>query len=218
MNNNIPQIWGKDKNRPVFILGGGPTMLDCINGNRPRLCTSRVLGVNLAYTLGYPLVDACFFGDAKFYWWNKDGIGMFGGMKITRNRGVEHGYDSVEGQPGLIIVKRGKQHGIDDRKGQISWNASSGGAAINVAYHLGARYITLVGYDMRLVGGEKNWMEHTKEETKRNPYANFLRPFDKIANDAKRLGVRIVNATPGSAITQFPMTTVDEVLDANSCQ
>lgn len=201
MGVKIPQLRG-DK---VFILGGGPTLLECLDGT--IINDYPVIGVNLAYTLG-DWVDVCWFGDAKFYWWNRGGLQTFPGMKITYNRGLKHGNRSVRGQPGVRVVGRGKGRGLDMRPGMVSWNASSGGSAISLAAQMGAKTIILVGYDMRVVDGKKNWKPHEKEDTKLDPYANFMRPFDKIAKDARRLGIRIFNATPGSALTHFPITTV----------
>lgn len=202
----IPKIWEK---QTAFVLGGGPTLLECLAGR--TLDKQNVLGVNAAYTLG-AWVDVCWFGDAKFYWWNKDGLDAFAGMKFTYNRGIRHGFASVAGQEGIDVVHRGKGRGLDMRVGYVGWNCSSGGSAINLAAQLGATRIVLLGYDMRVVNGQKNWLPHDEERTKLNPYVNFLRPFGRIKQDAKRLGIEVLNATPGSALRKFPFVNLDEVL------
>lgn len=201
----IPKVW---EGQTAFILGGGPTLPDSLAGR--SLDDHNVLGVNAAYTI--PCVDVCWFGDAKFYWWNKQGLDAFGGWKFTYNRGLRHGFASVDGQDGIRVVRRGKGRGLDMRNGYIGWNCSSGGSAINLAAQLGATRIILLGYDMRVVDGRKNWAPHEHERTKLNPYNNFLRPFGRIRQDAKRLGIQILNATPGSALRKFPFVNLDEVL------
>jgi hypothetical protein len=102
--------------------------------------------------------------------------------------------------------------GLTTRSGDfISWNRSSGAAAISLAHRLGARRIVLLGFDMRMVGGEKNW-HNDHIEKKHNPFHRHMRSFPAIARDAAALGLEIINATPGSAIKQFPIVPLEDVL------
>lgn len=105
-----------------------------------------------------------------------------------------------------------KGKGITEDRNKVCWNGNSGGSAINIAYHLGAKKIVLVGFDMRRVNGEKNFHNDHKEQ-QHNPFRRHLKGFPIIAKDAKRLGLEIINATPGSAIDSFPITTLENVLN-----
>jgi hypothetical protein len=73
----------------------------------------------------------------------------------------------------------------------------------------GAKHIILLGFDMRRVDGQKNWHDDHIEK-RHNPFHRHLRSFPAIARDARNLGIEILNATPGSAIREFPFTTVEE--------
>ena len=59
-----------------------------------------------------------------------------------------------------------------------------------------------------------NWHEHYPKPTGKtfNPYPRFLDPFKKIAYDLHGLNIECVNATPGSALTEFPIVHPAEVL------
>jgi len=92
-----------------------------------------------------------------------------------------------------------------------------------VAYHLGVRHIVLLGFDMRKVEDDCNWHpEHLKmnpnSEKKKlanggvNCYGRYLKKFPQVAKDAKRLGLNILNATPGSVLLDFPIVELDDVL------
>lgn len=119
---------------------------------------------------------------------------------------------------------RGKPEGIENGNGTISWNRCSGTSAINLAYHFGAKRIVLVGYDMKRIEAEDNWHdEHKKmhpnthkkrtDEKAERMYKRYMSCMPAVAKDAEKLGVEIINATPGSAIEQFPMVKLEEVID-----
>ena len=141
----------------------------------------------------------------------------FAGIKVTCCR-------RAEGKPGIQAFNRGKPAGIEKRAGFISWNGNTGASAINVAYHLGVSRVVLLGFDMQEVDGDCNW--HT-EHLEMNPnsekkklenggqtcYGRYLKKFPDVVKDAKRLGLEILNATPGSALLDFPMVELRDVLD-----
>jgi len=105
-----------------------------------------------------------------------------------------------------------KRDGLTTRPGDfVSWNRSSGAAAISLAHRLGAKRVILLGFDMRLIGGQKNWHDDHIEKFHK-PFYRHLKSFPAIARDARELGIEILNATPGSAIKQFPFVDLEEVL------
>lgn len=213
----------------MFILGGGPS-LRLLEPDFSPVRGRRVIAVNNAYgdvvvgqrkrtpqdgkwfadtTERYEprdWVDACWFGDGRWFPVHKQYLQKFPGL-------IAHCAPSLREVGGLCHYIRGKQHGIDDRPEYVSWNKSSGGSAINFAYHLGARTIVLLGFDMRRVDDQANWhMDHIALD--KDPYYRFLRPFPAIAADCKSLGVKVINATPGSAIQVFPIMTLQEFLES----
>lgn len=200
----IPKLW---KNETVVILGGGPSLPHVLSGR--AILTHPVIGINNAYKLG-SWVDICFFGDARWFWWNCKELETYGGLKITCNR--KHSSEtvpSIYGIPSIKIIKSYSKRGINTAKDTVNFNSSSGGAAINLAWHLGAKRILLVGYDMRRINGVANWDEHILPKTDK-PYTNFINPFFNIAKDATRLGLEILNATPGSMLPFFPFVKFED--------
>lgn len=123
-----------------------------------------------------------------------------------------HCVDRLEGKPGFLRLIRGRiMEGIDTTPGRVAWNRNSGASAINLAWHLGASKVVLYGFDMRDVDGESHW--HNDHQSKKpSPHARFLRCFPAIKRDAERLGIEIINASPGSAIKEFPIIDPMEAL------
>jgi len=94
---------------------------------------------------------------------------------------------------GLCRSPEGLGHGLN-----------TGHGAINLAYHLGAARIVLIGYDMRICrGGRVHWDGRDIEDAWKYAIL-FARAFKQIAADLKEAGVSVLNATPHSALEAFP--------------
>jgi len=205
MNWSAPKIW---PDATAYIIGGGPsvnsTNLELIKGKH-------VIGVNNAYLLG-DWVDVCWFGDCRWFDWHKKNLKRFAGLKVTC-------CERCIREPGINVLKRStKRWGIEKNPNAVSWNLSSGGSAINLAVHFGAKRIVLIGFDMKRVRVEvapgkfadkANWHDDHPAPDK-NPYERFLRPFKIIRKDLEELGIECINATPGSALTLFPVMALEE--------
>ncbi|MHC5035412.1 MAG: hypothetical protein ACYTFZ_10285 [Planctomycetota bacterium] len=199
----MPKMWPRGE---CFILGGGPS-LRLIDVERLR--GRRVIAVNQAYQLG-KWIDVLFYGDCRWLLWNQKELLDWPGLKVTC-------CEAHNGKPGIrAVLRESRPFGICRDPSRVSWNLSSGAAAINLAVHFGVRRIVLLGYDMRKIEDEHNWHDEYKKRininAKRDPYQRFLRPFPDIAKGLERAGVECVNATPGSAIGQFPIVDPEEVL------
>ncbi|MBU2249828.1 MAG: hypothetical protein KKD77_23980 [Gammaproteobacteria bacterium] len=148
-------------------------------------------------------VDAVWFGDSRWYEWHVHDLKRFPGL-------IAHCAVTLRSKS-LMHFDRGKPSGIETDPSKISWNSNSGASAINFAYHLGVRRVVLLGYDMKFIDGKSNWHDDHPNKSE-SPYWRFIRAFFKIANDAKMLGLEIINATPGSALTNFPIMSLQEYL------
>lgn len=194
----IPRLW----NSTVFILGGGPS----INAVDFSLIKDKhIVGVNDAFKLGN-WVDVCWFGDERWYQWNKE--------KLRHYQGILFGCPPNSHKIVKVInVLRSDICGISPSPDRIYWNKSSGGSAINLAYHLGATKIVLLGYDMHVVDDRHNWHSNHKHIPRNDIYERrFIPPFEKIAQDADRIGLEIINATPNSALTVFPHKRLEDLI------
>ncbi len=202
--------------RTIFVIGGGPSVSDTdLSPIAESGCD--VIGVNSSYKLG-SFINYCWFGDYE-WWLNETNLKEYSGFIAHCNERS----DLFVGNRSFAR-SRSKPSGIETNPMQVAWNASSGGSAVNFAYHLGARKIVLVGYDMQTVCGRKNWHdEHPVPESviRGNVYASeqaylddlykrFRKPFKDIKKDAESMGINIINCTPGSALTEFPIMSLTE--------
>lgn len=200
---SVPKIW---PDSTVFIVGGGPSLK---TQDLTPIHSSRCIGVNFSFMLG-AWIDVCWWGDARWGEENSQALHKFGGLKVNC-------CTTIANVKGSFRLRRGKSYGIDMRPTHVAWNNNSGASAINLAYHLGAKRIVLLGFDMKFGENmENNW--HTlhkkmKSTLKRpwNPYPRFLHGFNNIKEDAEKIGLEILNATPNSALTLFPMVTLEDV-------
>ena len=223
---NVPRIW---EGGECYILGGGPSLTKqfnipdeivkrVLNGESPsiyspylsRLHDKHVIGINKAYMIG-DWMDFIFFGDTNFHLQNKAGLAKYPGQVVTCCSNVIHG------QNGYKRLQRDKAntHGISTRKGHVSWNCNSGAAAISLAVHLGVKRIILIGFDMALDNGNQHWHKlYGKTRAERQVQRTFdrhLRGFPRIAKDARKLGVEILNANPDSKIDSFSKVNLMDV-------
>jgi hypothetical protein len=196
---SVPKIWQDEE---CFILGGGPSLpVNKID----RLFGHNVIVVNNSYRLAL-WADALFFGDNR--WLNQHGqdLDKFKGLIVTT--APEH-----RDTPKIhVIYRRNRPPGISEDPLWIAWNRSSGACAINLAYLMGARRIVLLGFDMKAINGARNFHDDYSKAMREPPYQAFLSVFPAIAADCKRLGVEVINATPGSAINCWPIVDPEDVL------
>lgn len=217
----------------VAILGGGPSLTQAqVDACRGRC---RAIAVNNAYQLA-PWADLLYFSDEVWWCWHHggvenrtvNGIGQciqhkgdpryhaFAGRKVAlsnaatfRREPAVRILQNYEAQPGLCEIKDGVYTG-----------RSSGYQAINLAAHLGARRILLLGFDMRAVAGRTHWHSGTPDAHRRPTAASdlehaMLPHFQTLVAPCAARGIEIVNCTPGSAIACFPRATLDEALAAS---
>ncbi len=207
----IPELW---PDSTVYILGGGPGLL---KSNLDLVKDKHVLGVNQAYTLG-DFVDVCYSGDGRWYAWNKKRLRKYDGIMVTSYPTYQP--DKNKNAKEILNIGRMSGHGISGRTNKsIMWNGNSGASAVNVAYWLGARRVVLLGFDMKRQGKDFNWHSDYpttpgKKENGRfkSPYRQFLRCWDKIAIDAKELGIEIINCTPGGNLNIFKRESLEDMV------
>jgi len=173
-----------------------------------------IIGVNMSYKLGM-WIDVVMFGDSGFFLKERNGLATFPGIKVSCNTGSQ-------GERWIKHLGRDGSHskGISTNPMLVGWNGNTGGAAINLAVHMGAKRILLLGFDMNLDGTRmQHWHDLygkgpvLDERRKRKlPFSRHITSFSFIAADAKRLGVEIINLSPGSSINDFPKMSVKEFL------
>jgi hypothetical protein len=131
-------------------------------------------------------------------WWDRYGDACdFRGERWTRDErsAMRYRLRRIEGSDGAGLCTCGGVH----------LGGNSGYQAINLAYHLGAREIVLLGFDMhRDNGGHWHGEHEDMLSAPESHIAAWVRQFDALARDLSAAGCRVTNATPGSALECFP--------------
>jgi hypothetical protein len=234
MNWKVPRMWeGGD----VWILGGGPSVTEQFEipqelvskvkaGQAPLSVFSpymaaihmkHVIGINVAFMIGN-WIDIVFFGDNGFFLRFKQQLSEFPGLKTSCNPNSNR-------TPWVKNFVRDVSHpkGISMKPGHVSWNYNSGAASISIAAQAGAKRIMLLGFDMKLADDKFQHFHDVyvrgpvsdERRARKLPFTRHLRGFDAMAEDAKALGIEIINVSPNSAITQFRKVGLKEFL--NEC-
>lgn len=190
----------------VVIVGGGPSHaavdLDLLRGRRLIAVNSscrRVCSIAAAE-------DLLYFSDNSWAERFLDLIGDWPGRVATCNRRAQAWLGPV--------VRRIDILGLTERIGVIPDHvqASSGHIAACLAAVMGARRIVLIGFEAQIVDGcSHGHADYTQQDIL--AYAERFQPgWQGLAPAFRRIGVEVLNATPGSAITCFPVVDLREAL------
>jgi len=96
----------------------------------------------------------------------------------------------------------------------IQQGRSSGHTAVSLAVAFRAATVVLLGFDMRVVDGREHHHDEYTGERDLGQYAtDFVPAFNGWREAALAREVTIVNATPGSALHEFPMVSLDEMME-----
>lgn len=191
----------------IVCIASGPSLtaedVDYVRGK------ARVIVVNTSYKLA-PWADVLYAADPLWWTWHK-GAPDFQGLKFSaetenwKMRWIRKCPDvqqvAITGEFGLELNPAGLRRGYN-----------SGYQAINLAVHLGATRIVLLGYDMQIgPHGEEHWHDD-HPHANRSRYDQFRRAFPTLVEPLQKLGIEIVNCTRRSALTCFPRAALRDVL------
>lgn len=215
------------RGKRVFILASGPSLT-------PEVCEAvrgqPAIVVNSSCRAA-PWADVLYFTDSGWFEHIDNGRNLALFEDGTPRRKV------VEEWPGLVVsMSRRAKLALPDKvkrvKGEmrpdfprlgaavIRQGRSSGQTAISLGIAMGAAEEVLLGFDMRVVDGR----EHHHDDYSGRPRdltvydAAFVPAFGGNPNmpgwnrAALSAGCTVLNATPGSALTEFPMVDLATVL------
>lgn len=193
---NIPNIY---KNETIYIIGGGPSLKDF---DFSKLNGKITIAINKAI-LHFPNANVAYWTDTRVYDWYNKQIDNFKGLKITNKPNpCKEGIINVlnTGKTGLELNSNGIRHGNN-----------SGYAAINVAYHLGAKRIILLGYDMGNSKNSTHWHDgYNLPKSNPNLYQISMLPnFDTLTEPLEKAGVEVLNANLESNLKCFKKIPLD---------
>jgi hypothetical protein len=128
-------------------------------------------------------------------------------VSVTSNNDKRRSF--FQNNTNLVVLNRIRQRTISlDTKIGIYPGNNSGYGALMLAIALGFKKIFLLGYDMKISNGRTHFHEGYPNQQLRvqeRHLSNFKRLFEATADSIKKIGIEVVNLTPDSALTCFPM-------------
>lgn len=228
-NWKIPKLL---ENGTAYILGGGASIIsqfgipsrlvrEVREGKRSMRTYSQyfecihdkfVIGVNAAFNLGNWL-NAIYFLDKTFMLtWR----GAMAASRIPAYSALPY----TEDERWCVTLNSEARRGISNVPHTVCHNSNSGAAAINLAYHMGATTIVLIGFDMKNVNNKQHFHgEYINSKLERiaehkMDYEGHIEVFGAIKKDADKLGIKIINTSLKSRLRQFEKIPLKEILDA----
>jgi len=184
----------------IVCVGTGPSLRRAdVDACLAAEC--RVVAINDAYR-EIPEADVLFAADRKWYDWHQ-GAPDFTRPKYCLERTPYASVRSLRrtGHGGLELAPDGLRTGY-----------TSGYSAINLAVHLGAARILLLGYDMqRGPRGEGHAFGEHRDGTV-PPFDMARTAFALLVDPLEALGVAVVNVSRVSSISAFPRAALEDVL------
>lgn len=212
----VPRLW---PDSTIVCLGGGPSLVPAdVDACRGR---AHVIAVNDAYRLA-PWADVLYAADKK--WWRAHPKtaacqGLKYGLQSMRTRLPSGDWSSDRPDVELLRISD-TRFGIDSSPdGLCVGGGNSGYQAVNLAVHLGASRILLLGYDLQLSSrGKAHWFgSHVGMN---NPTEGRLiqwrHYFASLVAPLAARGIHVINCSRETALTCFPRQALSEALPAAS--
>lgn len=200
MTTRVPNLW---LGETIVCLGTGPSLtLEDVGFVRDR---ARVIAVNDAYRWA-PWADVLYACDEKWWKWQfrerPKMIAGFTGLKFALQ-----GHPS-RWVPGVQVLKNTGEQGLEHEATGLRNGRNSGYQAINLAVHLGAAKIVLLGYDMGY--GEKGATHFFGAHPDRTkpPFTSCRRNFPTLVEPLHSLQIEIVNCSRATTLKCFRRSTL----------
>lgn len=214
---SVPRDWDDET---CAVLASGPSMSAEVAASVRGKC--RVIAVNnqgIPNVVGNevvpalaPWADVLLAADRRWWLENEASARAFGpGLKVTvRPPG---GSEPLDWPDVLELRNAGADTPYDDRPTHLGGGGNSGAHAVQLAAKRGCTKILLLGFDMKGIVGQRHWFgEHPWRNGECIPFELFIARFKRAAREYDKRGIRVINCTPGSALTCFPSLSVYEAL------
>lgn len=194
----VPRLW---PGATVVCLGTGPSLTPddvlYVQGK------ARVIAVNDAVRLA-PWADVLYACDFKWWHWHA-GMPTFGGMRFALTPHAAR-------YPGVTVLKNTGETGLEREPHGLKTGKNSGYQAINLAMHLGASRVVLLGYDMTPKGRNGGHFFGAHPDQSLPPFGLCLQHFKTLAPLLAEAGVEVINCSRQTALTAFPQQPLEAVL------
>lgn len=187
------------------IVASGPSVVRTDFARLRRYRSWNVAAVNNSWVL-VPWCRLLYASDLA--WWKKYGkeAKRFPGEKFTSDPTAARIHRAQ-------LVRRREGQGLCRQPGFVHTGGNSGYQLVNLLYHMGARTIVLLGFDMhRKFGGHWHGEHENMLSAPQAHITEWIKRFKPLAEDLAHEGVDVVNATPGSKLPWFRRSDLFEVL------
>lgn len=208
----VPLLW---PGKTIVCVASGPSLTQA----DVNYCAGKapVVAINDAIRL-CPWADVFYSGARE--WWTPESVAMrdrlgFAGLSIRLAWNEGTGWNQMRKgvtPAGVIVVGNTGDDGLETRPDAVRTYKNSGGAAINVAVHLGASKIVLLGYDMQVDKAGRHHFCDAGPIRHHSPYVNFRSLLATMVNPLRALGVEVVNCSRTTALTCFTRKPLEDVL------
>jgi hypothetical protein len=198
------------KGQTVVCMASGPS-LTVEQVEAVRIARLPTFVCNDSYRIA-PFAEVCYFADGKWFLWNveKPEWKAFAGQKCTIEPSAPQVKDAA-----VHVLKNLGHEGLSNDPAGIMTGSHSGYQLINLATLTQPARILLLGYDCGRVNGRKHWFGEHPDGTE-PPYDGIKKHYNRMEQDAKRFGIEILNATPGSAIDAFRKVELAGILNSEA--
>lgn len=172
----------------------------------PRRVTT--LAVNRGFELA-PWADVLYAADASF-WERYPAALQFPRLKCSAMaQKLKPGHDVV--RVGIFRDAEGRDRPMRGPIGTVAGGGNSGFQAVNLAAQFGARRIVLVGFDF---GGPHWHGDHAAplRNPRQSTLAEWRQTMDAAAPVYAEWGVEVLNVSPISALTAYPVVSMVDAL------
>lgn len=188
----------------IVCIATGPSLtvedVDVCRGRYP------VIVINDAHRLA-PWADVLYSSDHRWFEFYR-GVPEFSGLKF--------GVRPLTPKPewGIAVLKNTGRVGVETDPSGLRTGKNSGYAAINLAVHLGAKRVVLLGYDMGYKTGQPAHFfgEHPEKLRTNVGPAAFIPFFNAMTEPLRALGVTVVNCSRTTALRCFQRMPLHEAL------
>jgi hypothetical protein len=212
----LEQLRPRFQNATALVFAPGPSLVPLWRGCsswHPKVCINDAWRDWRTGEVIVPGADLLYSSDAR--WFNaRNGLPDFPGVKVSC-RGLQ-----ILQAADIICMKPSPygHTGYDPHLGRICFGMNSGTAATHLAAQLGARVIALIGFDFHNRNGMHYFGRYPIGYRERRPDLDFrtaASAFVLLAKELLKIGIEIVNCTPGSDLPEkwFPQVPLDAVLE-----
>ena len=193
----VPRLWPEST---IVCIGSGPSLI-AADVYLAKTAPVRTLAINTAYQW-VPSPDVLVGADAKWWGWHPDAVAL-PSLKFSLQQTP---------YPQVIPLTWTTGDGIDLDPTRVRGGGHSGYAAINVAVHLGARTIVLLGYDLAPNAHGDDHCHAPHPDGSHLQYAHRREIYRTLLAPLADRGIRIVNASRETTVPEIPRLSLAEAV------